>query len=138
LGYFIKGLPMAYMYTQAALKQLSEDLELASRILGAGWLRSIRDVTAPLMSGSLLSAGLIIFILKFRDMPLSMFLYSSGNEVVAVLIYHYQEQGEYTMMSAGATIILVLSLILVVLSRKIVERAKAAPPGQGRLDIAEY
>lgn len=138
LGYFIKGLPMAYMYTQAALKQLGEDLELAARILGAGWLKSIWDVTAPLMSGSLLSAGIIIFILKFRDMPLSMFLYSSGNEVVAVQIYQYQEKGEYTMMAAGAIIILLMSLILVVVSRKIEERFKARLPGQSRSNISEY
>jgi iron(III) transport system permease protein len=138
LGYFIKGLPMAFMYTQAALTQLGEDLELASRILGASWLRSIRDVTAPLMSGSLLSAGIIIFILKFRDMPLSMFLYSSGNEVVAVLIYQYQEKGEYTMMAAGAIIILILSLLLVMISRKIVEKAKTSLPNQSRSNIQEY
>ncbi|MFH1243936.1 MAG: iron ABC transporter permease, partial [Pseudomonadota bacterium] len=138
LGYFIKGLPMAFMYTQAAMKQLGEDLELASRILGASWFRSIRDVTAPLMSGSLLSAGIIIFILKFRDMPLSMFLYSSGNEVVAVLIYQYQEKGEYTMMAAGAIIILMMSLILVLISRKLVEKAKTSLPSQGRSNIAEY
>lgn len=125
LGYFIKGLPLSFMYAQAAMKQLGEELESAARILGASWLKSVRDVTAPLISRSLFSAAIIIFILKFRDMPTSMFLYSSGNEVVSILIYQYQEEGEFARMASVAILLLILNLTLVLISRHFMEKRSA-------------
>jgi iron(III) transport system permease protein len=122
LGYFIKGLPLSFMYAQAAMKQLGEELESAARILGASWLRSVRDVTAPLISRSLFSAAIIIFILKFRDMPTSMFLYSSGNEVVSILIYQYQEEGEFARMASVAILLLIVNLSMVLISRRFMEK----------------
>jgi len=67
--------------------------------------------------------------LKFRDMPTSMFLYSSGNEVVSILIYQYQEEGEYTRMASVAILLLILNLALVLFLRRFMEKRSALEEG---------
>ena len=49
IAYVTIELPAAYQQLQSAFRSLSPELEEASRILGASRLRTLRDMTAPLL-----------------------------------------------------------------------------------------
>jgi len=119
IGYVVKGFPISFLFIRNSLRQISPELEEASRIMGASWLRTVKDVTVPLIKTGVLSTFLIIFILKFRDLPTSIFLYTGGNEVVGVMIYQYTDEAYYGIVAALSSIVLILNLGIVYISRKL-------------------
>ena len=120
VGYSVKGLPLSYMFARSALKQISEELEQSARALGCSWLRTMWEVTLPLMKRGLLSIGTIVFCIMFRNMPISILIYVGGLEVVAVVILEFLEEGNMPVVSAMATLVLAINIGLIVLSRRLV------------------
>src|SRR4051794_31304388 len=62
LAYLTIELPPAYQQLQSAFRSLSAELEDAGRILGAGRLRALKDITAPLLRTGIVAAWCFIFI----------------------------------------------------------------------------
>ena len=120
IGYFVKGTPIAFMFARASLKQIHEELEQSSRILGAHWAKTMKDITLPLMKKALLSVGTIIFCLKFREMATSIMLYTGGLEVISILIFEYIEEAEMGTLGALTFLVFCVNLTLIGLSRRIV------------------
>ncbi len=113
IAYVIRVLPISFSYTRSGLLQVSPELEQAARMSGAGWLQSLRDVTLPLMRGGLLAAGMVQFVLLFRELGVSVFLYTGGNEVAAVAIYDFAQEAQFALMAALSMIVAVVNLVVV-------------------------
>lgn len=58
--------PLAYLFTIGTLRSMDASLEEASRSVGASPLRTIASVTLPVCLPSILSAGLMIFVLTIE------------------------------------------------------------------------
>ena len=54
--------PFAFITISRAMEKMDPTLEEAARISGASPLRTLRDVTLPLMAPSILAGGLLVFI----------------------------------------------------------------------------
>ena len=119
IGYMVKGFPISFLFIRNSLKQISPELEEASRIMGGSWFRAVKDVTAPLIKAGLFSTFLIIFILKFRDLPTSILLYTGGKEVIGVMIYQYADEAYYGIVAALSSCVLLFNLGIVYISRKV-------------------
>ena len=70
------------------------------------------------------TAWFLIFIPCFRELTLSIFLWSSGNETLATVIFTLQDAGNYTAACALSIIIIVLIAILNVLSNFLTKRSQ--------------
>src|SRR6185437_16705122 len=81
LAYLTIELPAAYQQLQSAFKSLSPELEEASRILGATRLRTLRDVTAPLLGPSLVATWCFIFVAVVRELSAAVILFTSETKV---------------------------------------------------------
>jgi iron(III) transport system permease protein len=122
VGYVIIGLPIAFLFTRTSLKQLGIELVEAARTCGASWIKSMKDITTPLIKGGILAGSIIIFVSIFRELGASILLYTGGNEVVSVLIYTYSEEGDTGAMAAISVIVLAINLSLVLIVRRLVGR----------------
>lgn len=120
VGYVIIGLPIAFLFTRTSLKQLGIELVEAARTCGASWIKSMKDITTPLIKGGILAGSIIIFVSIFRELGASILLYTGGNEVVSVLIYTYSEEGDTGAMAAISVIVLAINLSLVLIVRRLV------------------
>lgn len=120
LAYTVRGLPMGFMFSRSALKQISPDLEDAARTLGASWGRTLRDVTVPLLRNSLFGVGVILFVFMFRELGTSVFLNTAGNEVVSVVIYELYEEIRFPTMSALSVFVLLVNISVVMLARRLI------------------
>jgi iron(III) transport system permease protein len=118
VGYMVKGFPISFLFIKSSLKQISPELEEASRILGGSWLRSVKDITAPLIKVGLFSSFLIIFITKFRDLPTSILLYTGGNEVIGVTIFQLVDEAYFGVAAALSSGILLFNLGIVFISNR--------------------
>ena len=88
-------LPIAYAHAGALLKGISRDLERAARAVGAGEARTFALITFPLMRVGLLSGWLLVFIPVTRELSVAIFLVTPSTNVMATLIYNFQDGGNY-------------------------------------------
>lgn len=117
IAYAGKLLPIAFVLVRNGIQQLSTDLEEAARISGAGWLRSIRDVTLPLVRGAVGIAWVLVFSLSLRELSMSAILAQSDTQVMPTVVLQFIEDGAVELAAALAVIIVVVSLSMLALIR---------------------
>jgi iron(III) transport system permease protein len=119
LAYLTIELPAAYQQLQSAFKSLSPELEEASRILGATRLRTLRDVTAPLLGPSLVATWCFIFVAVVRELSAAVILFTSQTKVLSVLIFDLKESGDLAAIAVLGLTMLVLTSVVIVAANRI-------------------
>lgn len=118
VAYLIRVIPQSFTYVQAGFKQINVETEEAARSLGATWHETISRVTVPLLRGPLLSVGVLNFVILFRELDVSIFLFTGSNEVAPVILYNLASQSQFQVMGALAVVMLLVNLGVVLLARK--------------------
>jgi iron(III) transport system permease protein len=67
----------------------------------------------------LLAGWIYIFVVSFRELSSSILLYSSGNEVLSILIFEQFENGEFTVLAALGVVMVVTLMVLVSIAYKL-------------------
>jgi len=113
LAFVARFLPIAYTNANAAMGALHPEMEEAARILGCGRLSTIRRITAPLLSRSLVGGWLIVFIVATRELSAAIFLVGPNTRTMAVLLYDLSEAGNFEVLAALGGILLAITFLLV-------------------------
>lgn len=110
IGYMTMKLPYAFVFLRNTLKQLDPELEEASRTSGATWLRSVRDITLPLMKPGLLAAWVTVFSVCLRELTLALLTSMRGTETMPVVVNDYLYNGH---LPQAATMSVILTAVCV-------------------------
>ena len=87
--------PFAFITISRAMEKMDPALEEAARIAGASPLRTLRDVTMPLMAPSILAGGLLVFISAASCFGIPSIVGMPGNiEVMTTRIVTYVYMGD--------------------------------------------
>jgi len=78
------------------------------------------------MKNSIMTAWFLIFIPCFRELTLSIFLWSAGCETLATVIFTFQDSGNYTGACALSIIIIIIIALLNWLSNIVIRKNKQA------------
>jgi len=105
------ALPSAYQQLQAAFRTIHPELEDASRILCATRLRSLWQITAPLLRTSVIATWCFIFVGVMRELSAAIILFTSETKVISVLIYDLNESGDL-----GAIAVIGLGMLIITFS----------------------
>jgi iron(III) transport system permease protein len=129
LAFVIRYLPYGSRFTNAAVVQISKELEEAAWASGAGFWKTFRHVWMPLIMPALVNGGLFVLILSVKVMSIPAFLQGPDNQVLAVYLWnHWTESG---LRSAATISVLMLiglgSLTLIV--RRLGLRMAQMPEG---------
>ena len=124
IAYVANYAGQAFRAISGGLYQISAALEEAAEISGAGLGRRMVDVIVPVMKQSLTTAWFLIFIPCLRELTLSIFLWSAGNETLATVIFTLQDAGNYPASCALSIIIIVMIFVLNLLSRFLTREKK--------------
>jgi iron(III) transport system permease protein len=124
LGFMVKGMPLGTSTMQAAIHQVSSELEESSRVHGGSWIATMRLITAPLLRKGLFAAFVIVFALSARDLTIPLLLYRGGTETLTVAMLLYYEEGNLTTLSVVA--VLQLGLIFGLLGLERLTRGRTA------------
>lgn len=112
------ALPAAYQQMQSAFRSVHADLEDASRILGASRLRSLRDITAPLLRTSVIATWCFIFVGVMRELSAAVILFTSETKVISVLIFDLKESGDLGAISVlGIAMLLITFAVVIAVNR---------------------
>ena len=110
-GYVILFLPAALGAARSSLLQISPRLEEAARTLGAGRIRTAREVTAPLMAPGLLMGGALVFLIAMKELPATLILGPLGFKTLATAVWSASEEAFFARAAAPALAIILLSSI---------------------------
>src|SRR3954449_9678335 len=118
LAFLTIELPAGYQQVQAAFRGLHPELEEASRIFGATRLRSLWQITAPLLRASVVATWCFIFIGVIRELSATIMLTTAKTKVVAVIIYDLNESGDLGAISVlGITLLLITFAVVLIANR---------------------
>ncbi|WP_346619458.1 iron ABC transporter permease [Blastococcus montanus] len=122
IAYAGSALPLTFAYVHAGMGQIGAEVEEASRSLGASWARTWRRITVPLLRPSLLAAGMLNFVLLFRELEMSVFLYTGANPTVATVLYNLASESLYQRVGALSVVILLINIVVTVIAMRLLDR----------------
>lgn len=114
IAYIIRFTPVGQRSVAGSLLAMSPELEESSRACGHGWFDTMRRITLPLLKPGLTAAWVLLFTIYVRELPISILLWSSGNEVMSVVLYQLLEHATAGQTGAYAIIQAAIALVVVV------------------------
>ena len=135
-AYLVRFLTVALQTVEAGLTKITPSMDEAARSLGVGPLGTLVRVHGPLMRGSLLTAGLLVFIDVMKELPATFVMRPFNFDTLAVQAYNLAVDERLAEASTSALAIVAVSLLpVIVLSLRIARtRAETARgtdlPGQ--------
>jgi iron(III) transport system permease protein len=119
IAFLTINLPSAYQQLQAAFATIHPELEDASRILGATRLRSLMQITAPLLRTGVIATWCFIFIGVMRELSAAIVLFTSQTKVLSVLIYDLNESGDLAAIAVLGIAMLIITFAVVLAVNRI-------------------
>jgi len=115
VAYLTKEMPVGYSQSDATFRGIHPELEEAGRILGAGRLRVLREITAPLARSGIIATWCFIFIGVIRELSASIILFTPNTKVVSVVIFDLKEEGQFSAIAVLGLLMLAMTFATVVL-----------------------
>lgn len=112
LAHLALAVPFVVVTVSAGLRTFDERLEDAAMNLGANRIKSLFGVTVPLLLPSILTGALFAFLTSLDEIVSSLFLSSPQVTTLPVQMYSSVVRDVDPTMAAGATVILILTLTL--------------------------
>jgi len=118
IAYLTRFLPYGLRAMTSTMVQIHGELEEASRICGAGRIRTFRRILLPLLRPGFLAGWAILATIFMREFSASLFLYTPRSEPVGPLLYHLWIDGLQGRMAALGVLVSVVSVLLVAGARR--------------------
>jgi len=122
VAYLTKEMPVGYSQADATLRGIHPELEEAGRILGAGRLRVLWEITAPLARSGIVATWCFVFIGVIRELSASIILFSPNTKVMSVVIFDLKEEGQFGAIAVLGVFMLVMTFATVALMQTLLGR----------------
>ena len=122
VAYLTKELPVGYAQSDATFKGVHPELEEAGRILGAGRLRVLGEITAPLARSGIIATWCFVFIGVIRELSASIILFTPNTKVISVVIFDLKEEGEFGAIAVLGLFMLLMTFAAVVVVQTLLGR----------------
>jgi iron(III) transport system permease protein len=122
IAYVTKEMPVGYGQSDATFRAIPAELEEAGRILGAGRLRVLGEITAPLARSGVIAAWCFIFIGVIRELSASIILFTPDTKVMSVVIFDLKEEGQFGAIAVLGLFMLAMTFGVVLLMQRVLGR----------------
>ncbi|MSP68483.1 MAG: iron ABC transporter permease [Alphaproteobacteria bacterium] len=123
-AYLVRFLAVALNPVEAGLAKITPSMDGAARSLGLGPAQAIRRVHAPLLSGTLLAAAILVFVDVMKELPATMILRPFNLNTLAVRAFELAADEQLAAAAAPALAIVVAGLAPVVMLIRAMRRAR--------------
>ncbi len=119
-AYVVRFLAISLNTVEASAEKITPNMERAAQTMGVTGLKALFRVHIPIMSGSVLTALLLVFVDVLKELPATLIMRPFGFETLAVRAYELASD-ERLAEAAGPSISIVLAGIIpvIILSRAI-------------------
>jgi iron(III) transport system permease protein len=122
IAYLTKEMPVGYSQADATMRGIHPELEEAGRILGAGRLRVLGEITAPLARSGIIATWCFVFIGVIRELSASIILFTPNTKVISVVIFDLKEEGQFGAIAVLGVFMLVMTFATVALMQALLGR----------------
>lgn len=124
LAHTVLGLGFVIPVVYAKFLELDTRLTEASLVLGASPIQTFFKVTLPLLRPSLVSTGLLVFIISFDDFILAYFCAGSSSQTLSLYIMSMLRSGVSPIVNALSAVLLALSTLFALIFFSIKTRVR--------------
>jgi len=122
IAYLTKEMPVGYSQSDATFRGIHPELEEAARVLGAGRLRVLGEITAPLARSGIIATWCFVFIGVIRELSASILLFTPSTKVMSVVIFDLKEEGQFGAIAVLGVFMLAMTFVIVVLMQTVLGR----------------
>ena len=113
LAYLTKELPVGYQQVASSLKSVHPELEDASRIFGATRLRTLIDITAPLIRNGVIATWILVFIGSIRELSATILLFTARTKTISVTMFDLRESNDWGPIAVLSVTMLLITFAMV-------------------------
>jgi len=113
-AYIVRFFAVAYQPIESGFEKNCEELNGASKTLGASPLRSLFNVNLPLTKNIIVAAGLLVFIDATKELPLTLILRPFNFETLATATFDLSNQAQIIESSIPSLLIIFLTMIPII------------------------
>ncbi|ACA31336.1 spermidine/putrescine ABC transporter permease PotC [Histophilus somni] len=117
-------LPYVVVSVFSRLKGFDNKMLEAAKDLGAGEVTILRKIILPLALPAIVSGWLLSFTISLDDVVVSSFVSGVSYEILPLKIFSLVKTGVTPEVNALATLMIIFSLILVILSQLVAKKGK--------------
>ena len=125
-AYVVRFLAIALQTVEAGFCKITPSMDHAARALGEGPGGALRRVHAPILSGSLFTAALIVFVDTVKELPATLIMRPFNFDTLAVQAYRLASDERLEQASTPALAIVAVGMIPVVLLTVRIRRSRRA------------
>jgi iron(III) transport system permease protein len=114
-AYLVRFLAVGFGAVESSLNKIAPNLDYASRSLGYGATATLWKVHAPLMSGSLLTAAMLVFVDVMKELPATLVIRPFNFDTLGVRVYQYASDERLAEAAAPALAIVLVGIVPVIL-----------------------
>ncbi len=108
ITYTVLFIPIIMKQMSGLLERTNPHLIQAGRISGAGPFRAFKDIILTHLLPSLKNGWMLCFLIALREIPISLMLYSSGQETLGVLLFGMQSQSYGLEMTSALAVVIII------------------------------
>lgn len=124
LGYLVRFSAIAVGSVDSSLVQVSPSLDLASRTLGNGPIKTLWRVNIPLIKKGMLTAFILVFIEAMKELPAALLLRPFNFETLATYVYQFVSDEMIEYAALPALMIIALGLIPFIVVNRLLEQKR--------------
>jgi iron(III) transport system permease protein len=113
LAYVTKEIPVGYQQIGASLRAVHPELEDAGRIFGATRLRTLFDITAPLIRNGVVATWILIFVGSIRELSATILLFTARTKTVSVTMFDLRESNDWGPIAVLSITMLAITFVLI-------------------------
>lgn len=118
IAYLTRFSPQGIRSLSSSLIQIDPELELASRLSGASWLRTLRSITLPLIRPALLAAWTLLFVQISLEVSMTIMLYTPKTTTAALGIWFAYFGGDSALAYCLAVIMATVSFLVIIVGQR--------------------
>jgi len=111
--------------TTASLIQVHGELEEASQMAGAPWMRTLRRITMPLLAPAMINVFLWVAVHAMQELSMALMLYTPDTVVISTMIWSMWQNGRTADASVLGVVLILLSALLLLGAQAIASRRSA-------------
>ncbi len=124
-AYVVRFLAVAFNTVEASLGKITSNMDEAAQGMGYSFLKTLRKVHIPMMSGSLFAAIMLVVVDVIKELPATLIVRPFNFDTLAVQVYRLASDERLAESSGAALAIVLVGLIpVIILSRSIAKSRK--------------
>jgi iron(III) transport system permease protein len=125
-AYLVRFLAVSFSSVDASLTGIKPSLDDAARSLGHSPLATLCRVHAPLLSGGVLTAAMLVFVDVMKELPATLIIRPFNFDTLAIRVYNLASDERLAEAALPALLIILSGLIPVVLLSWQITRSRQA------------